>query len=99
MCRALVGGILQAGFPGERIRVSDPFPEALETVRQRFPAVCTTSSNRECWQSAEVVILAVKPNVVRVCSHGSSSLAAFLQFPDGGRVLLCPCIPRVCVCV
>lgn len=45
----------------EDICISNPHPEKLERIRTRVPEIRTTTSNQECIQGADVVVLAVKP--------------------------------------
>ena len=64
MGRCLVGGLIGDGYPCERLRVSDPDPERLQVLGERF-GVHTGNDNRSTVAGADVVILAVKPQVVR----------------------------------
>ncbi|MGH8564487.1 MAG: pyrroline-5-carboxylate reductase [Gammaproteobacteria bacterium] len=64
MGRCLVGGLIGDGHPCEHLRVSDPDPERLRALRERF-GVHTSNDNRSTIAGADVVILAVKPEVVR----------------------------------
>ncbi len=64
MGRCLVGGLIGDGHPCERLRVSDPDPERLQVFGERF-GVRTGSDNRSTIAGADVVILAVKPQVVQ----------------------------------
>jgi pyrroline-5-carboxylate reductase len=63
MASSIVGGLIEAGHPADRIRASDPFPESLERLREIAP-VTVCSNNAEAASGAEVVILAVKPQVM-----------------------------------
>ena len=64
MGRCLVGGLIGDGHPCEHLRVSDPDPERLQVFGERF-GVRTGNDNRSTIAGADVVILAVKPQVVR----------------------------------
>jgi pyrroline-5-carboxylate reductase len=64
MGRCLVGGLIGDGHPCEHLRVSDPDPERLQVLHERF-GVRTGNDNRSTIAGADVVILAVKPQVVR----------------------------------
>jgi pyrroline-5-carboxylate reductase len=64
MGRCLVGGLIGDGHPCEHLRVSDPDPERLQVLHELF-GVRTGNDNRSTIAGADVVILAVKPQVVR----------------------------------
>jgi pyrroline-5-carboxylate reductase len=64
MGRCLVGGLISDGHPCEHLRVSDPDPERLQVLHERF-GVRTGNDNRSTIAGADVVILAVKPQAVR----------------------------------
>lgn len=64
MGRCLVGGLIGDGHPCDRLRVSDPDPERLRVLRELF-GVRTGNDNRSILAGADVVILAVKPQMVR----------------------------------
>jgi pyrroline-5-carboxylate reductase len=64
MGRCLVGGLIGDGHPCDRLRVSDPDPERLRMLRELF-GVRTGNDNRSILAGADVVILAVKPQMVR----------------------------------
>ena len=64
MGRCLVGGLIGDGHPCDRLRVSDPDPERLQVLHERF-GVRTGNDNRSTIPGADVVILAVKPQAVR----------------------------------
>lgn len=64
MASAMIAGILGAGVAGAAaIRASDPRSEALDALKARH-GIQTTSSNSEVIEWANVVVLAVKPQVV-----------------------------------
>jgi pyrroline-5-carboxylate reductase len=60
MARSLIGGLLARGIDAQRIVVADPVAAALEALQERFD-VNVAQSNAVAVQSANVVILAVKP--------------------------------------
>lgn len=64
MARALVRGLLQAGHPAARIQVADPDPTQLEQVVALHASVGIHSDNREVARTAEVLVLAVKPQLM-----------------------------------
>lgn len=64
MARALVRGLLHAGHPAGRIQVADPDPAQLEQVVALHASVGIHSDNREVAATADVLVLAVKPQLM-----------------------------------
>ena len=62
MAQALVGGLLKAGHPADELRAADPFPGAREQMSEL--GVKTTDNNDEAVAGCDVVVLAVKPQVL-----------------------------------
>lgn len=68
MARAIIGGMLDSGFKAANIWVSAPDDNHLQSIRKQF-GVSVTTDNRYCAQQADIVVLAVKPQVMAdVCS-------------------------------
>ncbi|MEP1216725.1 MAG: pyrroline-5-carboxylate reductase [Marinobacter sp.] len=68
MARAIIGGMLDSGFKAANIWVSAPDDNHLQSIRKQF-GVSVTTDNRYCAQQADMVVLAVKPQVMAdVCS-------------------------------
>ncbi|GAA3582607.1 pyrroline-5-carboxylate reductase [Marinobacter xestospongiae] len=63
MASAIIGGMIANGFNAENIWVSAPDDQHLQTIRKRF-GVSITTDNRYCAQQADIVVLAVKPQVM-----------------------------------
>ncbi len=63
MARALIGGLLQAGTPAEAITVADPGAKARQGAASDF-GVRVTASNPGAVETASVVVLAVKPQIM-----------------------------------
>lgn len=63
MASSIIGGLIESGHPAERISAADPFPTSLERLREIGP-VAVHSDNAAAVAAAEVVILAVKPQVM-----------------------------------
>ncbi|MBT8148505.1 MAG: NAD(P)-binding domain-containing protein, partial [Gammaproteobacteria bacterium] len=63
MARSLIGGLLARGFAGERIVASDPSSECLAAVREL--GAQTVADNEQLAARANVVVLAVKPQVMQ----------------------------------
>ncbi len=63
MATSIIGGLIEQGMPLDKLRAADPFPES----RQRLQETChiaTFADNNEAIAGADVVILAVKPQVM-----------------------------------
>lgn len=62
MAQALIGGLLSRGLPATRITVSDP----VEHVRELLQAkdIHVTNNNADAIRDADIVVLAVKPQVL-----------------------------------
>ncbi len=75
MAASIVGGLLESGYPAQRIRAADPFEQSLARLRELGP-VETGSDNDTAVAGADVVILAVKPQVMaEVCKALAPALA------------------------
>ncbi|GAB4345855.1 MAG: pyrroline-5-carboxylate reductase [Gammaproteobacteria bacterium] len=69
MARSLIGGLVADQFDATRIWVADPLVEGLDRLRTEF-GIHTTADNTEAARRADVVILAVKPQLLHeVCSE------------------------------
>jgi pyrroline-5-carboxylate reductase len=74
MASSIIGGLVSSGWPASMIRVSDPVDSQRENLSQKFGVQCY-EDNQLCIESADVVILAVKPQMLRqVVTPISSSL-------------------------
>jgi pyrroline-5-carboxylate reductase len=109
MARSLIGGLLADGCDPNTIRVSDPSPEQREVLRSRF-GVPTGTDNSAVADRATVVVLAVKPQVLREVALQLTapvqagkplviSIAAGVREPDlrrwlGGDVALVRSMPN-----
>ncbi|MFK8933505.1 pyrroline-5-carboxylate reductase [Acinetobacter junii] len=62
MAQALIGGLLSRGLPTTRITVSDPVEQIRQILEEK--GIQTTTDNLEAIQNADVVVLAVKPQVL-----------------------------------
>lgn len=75
MASSIIGGLAASGFGAANIWASDPVPASLERLRQ-VAAVNTTDDNARAIQHADVLVLAVKPQIMKaVCE----SVAAHVQ--------------------
>ena len=62
MAQALIGGLLSRGLPATRISVSDPVEHVREILQAKDIRV--TDNNIDAIQNADIVVLAVKPQVL-----------------------------------
>ena len=63
MARSLIGGLLKTGAAASAIRVAEPQAQAREALAREF-AVATFAENRLAAEDAEVLVLAVKPQIM-----------------------------------
>ena len=63
MARSLIVGLLNDNA-NVVLRVADPEQTQLDAIRQHFPQVATFTDNLEAMQSADVVVLAIKPQIM-----------------------------------
>jgi pyrroline-5-carboxylate reductase len=63
MASSIIGGLLNQGMPVANLCASDPYPQALQRLTETF-GVRTTTDNDTAVASADVVILAVKPQIM-----------------------------------
>lgn len=68
MSRAIIFGLIQSGYPANKILASNPSQEKLDILAKL--GVQTFRDNHKVMQSSEVVILAVKPQIMAdICTH------------------------------
>jgi pyrroline-5-carboxylate reductase len=78
MASSIIGGLIDSGHPAQRISAADPFPASLERVRQIAP-VAVYDDNASAVAGADVVILAVKPQVM---AEATASIADSVRQND-----------------
>ncbi|MCP1728393.1 pyrroline-5-carboxylate reductase [Natronospira proteinivora] len=97
MAESLVGGLIADGRSPESIWVADPFVDKLDELRYRHK-VNVTQENTEAAAHADVIVMAVKPQVLREAAAQIKdlvqenrsvvlSIAAGLREPDISRWL------------
>ncbi|MBV1930440.1 MAG: pyrroline-5-carboxylate reductase [Porticoccaceae bacterium] len=64
MATSLIGGLLKQGFPTANIAVTDPVPETRQGLESEFNI--TTYETNDCARDADIVVLAVKPQIMKV---------------------------------
>ena len=63
MARSLIGGLLKTGVPAASISVAEPLAEARHALGREFGVACY-AENRLAAAEAEVIVLAVKPQIM-----------------------------------
>lgn len=75
MARSLIGGLVAGGWPAARIGVTDPSPDQRERLASRF-GVTASEDNQAAIADADIVVLAVKPQLMeQVCHDLAAALA------------------------
>lgn len=70
MATALIGGLIANGGDASAILVSDPNEERRRYLAERFGiTTCTENENSQLVEKSDVVVLAVKPQVLRNVCH------------------------------
>lgn len=64
MARSLIIGLLADGNTHLKLRVADPEQVQLDAIRAHWQDVVTTTDNAEAVRDADVVVLAVKPQIM-----------------------------------
>ena len=80
MASAIIGGLSSQGISKENVIVAEPWDVNREKLEAR--GIATTESNAEAARAADVVIVAVKPQVARaVCQELRATLARREKLP------------------
>jgi pyrroline-5-carboxylate reductase len=75
MAEAILGGLYSQGHPHTKLRFSEPLKERMDYMKNKYPQVIATEDNATCVEGADIVILAVKPQVLKtVVTDLASSL-------------------------
>ncbi|MEN9502987.1 MAG: hypothetical protein RI964_2272 [Pseudomonadota bacterium] len=109
MARSLIVGLLNDNA-NVTLRVADPDQAQLDAIRQHFPQISTSTDNLQAMQGADVVVLAVKPQVMSEVAEGLAeqaqlsrplfiSIAAGIQEAAlnrwlGGNLAIVRCMPN-----
>lgn len=67
MAGALIGGLVEKGFPAADITAADPHQSSLASLQDRY-AINTTARNVAAVAAADVVVLAVKPDILQAAA-------------------------------
>ncbi|KAI9489067.1 pyrroline-5-carboxylate reductase [Zychaea mexicana] len=65
MAEAILAGLHSSGHPGSRLRFSEPFEERRKYMESRYPELVSSTDNEAAVDGADVVVLAVKPQVLK----------------------------------
>lgn len=109
MARSLIGGLIADGYDAERVCAADPSAEQRERLAQDF-GIRTTDDNTAAAAQSDIVLLAVKPQVMRDVAGKMAdtvqqnrplilSIAAGIREPAlnrwlGGGVAVVRCMPN-----
>ena len=76
MANAIIGGLLASGFHASDMTVSDPYEPTRKSLEEKYK-VATTEDNKKCISFPDtVLILAVKPQVMKIVAEGIASRVA-----------------------
>ncbi|HSP59365.1 MAG TPA: pyrroline-5-carboxylate reductase [Halomonas sp.] len=76
MAGAIIGGMIDSGFAPDAITATSPSDEMLAPLRDRL-GICTNTDNDAAVEQADVVVLAVKPQIMReVCEKMRTTIQA-----------------------
>ena len=78
MAGSLIGGLITDGWDPARIRVADTSTQRLEQLSQQFP-IKTTTSNTDAAEQADIILLAVKPQVIKSVAQELAGIVAQQQ--------------------
>jgi pyrroline-5-carboxylate reductase len=109
MARSLIGGLIRNGAPPSSIVVAEPNAELRAALAEDF-SVATHADNADAARSADVIVLAVKPQVMKTVCAGLRevaqahrpliiSIAAGIRIDQldawlGGNVAVVRCMPN-----
>ncbi|KAG0186679.1 hypothetical protein DFQ28_007473 [Apophysomyces sp. BC1034] len=65
MAEAILGGLHASGHPGSHLRYSEPLDERRKYMLSKYPELVGLANNEAVVDGADVVVLAVKPQVLR----------------------------------
>ncbi len=68
MAKSLIGGLIQNGYAADHIYVTDPDESKLQALTETY-SIHTSSDNQQALTKADVVVLAVKPQVMAQICH------------------------------
>ena len=78
MASSLIGGLIADGWDPARIRVADTSTQRLDQLSQQFP-IRTTTSNTDAADQTDIIVLAVKPQVIKSVAQELAGIVAQQQ--------------------
>lgn len=110
MARSIIGGLVIGGWPQDKLWVTDPDPAQRRRLLEQHAGLRVSDDNARVANEAEVVLMAVKPQVLRRVAQTLSatiqirkplimSIAAGIRAPDlehwlGGGLAVVRCMPN-----
>jgi len=70
MARAIAGGLLRGGMHATDVMIAEPRPEQCDLLRKELYGALVTEDNKRVAQSAEVLLFAVKPQILKPVCEG-----------------------------
>lgn len=72
MASSIIGGLINKGYNASTITAADPFPEGLARLQSSY-GINTTQDNGEAAAAADIIILSVKPQVLKTVAEALHS--------------------------
>jgi pyrroline-5-carboxylate reductase len=76
MAESILAGLFAKGHPGKQLRYIEPFDERRQYMEKKYPEFMSVKTNTEIADGADVVVLAIKPQVLRSVVTNSELQAA-----------------------
>ncbi|ORX48797.1 pyrroline-5-carboxylate reductase [Hesseltinella vesiculosa] len=80
MAEAILAGLHASGHPGAKLKYSEPFQQRRDYMESKYPELVGSADSEPVLRGADVVVLAVKPQVLRQVLIDNRS--ALLQNPN-----------------
>ena len=104
MANAIIGGLIATGAAPADITVSDPYEPCRANLKAKYGVLTTDDNNRTIMQDDSVLVLAVKPQVMKQVATGIAlmvrkfkpliiTIAAGITIPDLERWLTSSGVP------
>ncbi|WP_367987383.1 pyrroline-5-carboxylate reductase [Vibrio sp. NTOU-M3] len=73
MARSIIAGLTSSGYPAKLITATDPNQEQRDFLAKQY-GICTDADNRAAAKEADVIVLAVKPQLMEVVASGMQDI-------------------------